>query len=84
MKNTKVILLSERLYSDVLILPSYFEGLPSALLEVMSYGQVPVVTPVSSIQDVILNKKKGIIIPIKNSTRIIDELNKIYNDLIIK
>ena len=64
----------------VFLLPSYFEGLPSALLEAMSYGQVPIVTPVGSIQDVILNNKNGIIIPIKNSTKIIDGLNKISTD----
>ena len=38
---------------DVFIMPTYFEGLPMSLLESMSYGVMPLVTPVGSIPRVI-------------------------------
>ena len=38
---------------DVFIMPTYFEGLPMSLLESMSYGVMPLVTPVGSIPKVV-------------------------------
>ena len=64
----------------IFLLPSYFEGLPNALLEAMSYSLVPIVTPVGSIPDVILNNENGIIIPIKNSDSITVALKKIKKE----
>lgn len=40
---------------DVFVMPTYFEGLPVSLLECMGYGVVPVVTPVGSIPDVVVD-----------------------------
>lgn len=47
---------------DVFILPTYFEGLPMSLLECMSYGVTPVVTPVGSIPQVVKNMENGLYI----------------------
>ena len=68
--------------SDVFILPSYYEGLPNALLEAMSYGIVPIVTPVGSIPDIITNNSNGIIVPVKNSISIGASLKRLYDDKI--
>lgn len=57
---------------DVFLLPSFYEGLPMSLLETMSFGQVPVVTPVGSIPTVVQDKVNGIIISIKNAEDIVD------------
>ena len=43
-----------------------------SLLETMSFGQVPVVTPVGSIPTVVQDKVNGIIISIKNAEDIVD------------
>lgn len=48
--------------STIFILPSYFEGLPMALLETMSYGLIPVVTPVGSIPEVVIDGQNGILV----------------------
>lgn len=45
--------------SDVLILPSYNEGLPMAILEAMSYGLAIVSTDVGSINEAVNNGLNG-------------------------
>ena len=73
--------------SHVFILPSFFEGLPNALLESMSYGVVPIVTSVGSIGEVVENYKNGIIVPKYNHKKISDHIinlfdnNKLFNSL---
>jgi len=59
---------------DVFVLPSYFEGLPIALLECMSYGVVPVTTPVGSIPEVVRNGENGIIIKVRDEISIADAI----------
>lgn len=65
---------------DVFLLPSYFEGLPNALLEAMSYGIVPVVTPVGSIPEVVTDKENGLFVPIGNHIELKNAIESIYND----
>ena len=45
--------------SDVLVLPSYNEGLPIAILEAMSYGLPIISTNVGSISEAVENDKNG-------------------------
>src|SRR5207237_8843711 len=49
--------------ADVLLLPSYSEGLPYSLLEAMAAGVVPVVTPVGAIPAVVTAGEPGLIVP---------------------
>lgn len=48
--------------SDVMLLPSYNEGLPMAILEAMSWGIPIITTPVGGIPEVIENGKSGLLI----------------------
>ena len=66
--------------SDVFILPSYFEGLPMALLETMGYGVVPVVSSVGSIPEVVEHKENGILIEKKSAGDLYLKLNELLND----
>jgi glycosyltransferase involved in cell wall biosynthesis len=52
--------------SDVLLLPSYSEGLPYAVLEGMAAGAVPVVTPVGALPDVVEKAVHGLFVPVKD------------------
>ena len=55
-------------------MPSYFEGLPYALLEAMAYKLVPIVTPVGSIPEIICSGVNGYLVPLHNYTAIYDYL----------
>lgn len=59
---------------DVLAMPTFFEGLPMSLLECMSYGVVPVITPVGSIPTVVTEGQNGILIKVKNAQSIVDAI----------
>lgn len=48
--------------SHIFLLPSFFEGLPMALLESMGYAVVPIVTPVGSMPDVVKDHENGFLI----------------------
>ena len=65
---------------DVFVMPSYFEGLPMALLECMSYGVVPVVTPVGSIPQVVNDGKNGLLTKIKDVGSIVEAIKKLADD----
>lgn len=66
--------------ADIFLLPTYFEGLPNALLESMAYGVVPIVTPVGSIPEVVIDEKNGFIVPLNDYHSISDKITMLYND----
>ena len=65
---------------DVFMLPSYFEGLPISMLECMSFGAVPVVTPVGSIPEVVKDGENGIFINVKDIGSIVDAVTRIHQN----
>jgi glycosyltransferase involved in cell wall biosynthesis len=66
--------------SDVLLLPSYSEGLPYALLEAMAAGVVPVVTPVGAIPDVVERRAHGLFVPVRDARAIAEALGALAAD----
>jgi glycosyltransferase involved in cell wall biosynthesis len=66
--------------ADVLLLPSYAEGLPYALLEGMAAGLVPVATPVGAIPDVIADGAQGLLVPPRDAEAIADAVARLAND----
>ncbi len=63
---------------DVLVMPTFFEGLPMSLLECMSYGVVPVITPVGSIPTIVTKHKNGIFIKVKDTESIADAITYLH------
>lgn len=57
-------------WSDILILPSYNEGLPIAILEAMSYGMPIISTPVGGIPVVVKDHYNGLLVTPGNKEEI--------------
>jgi len=66
--------------SSIFVLPSHHENLPLSMLEAMAFGLCPVVTPVGSIEDVIIDGTNGIVVPVKDSARLADALLSVLRD----
>lgn len=65
---------------QVFLLPSFYEGLPMSLLETMSYGEVPVVTPVGSIGEVVEDRHNGLLVSVKDSDSIVSAIRQLSDD----
>lgn len=59
---------------DVFLLPSFFEGLPMALIETMSFGEIPVVTNVGSISSLVEDNINGLFIQVKSVDDIVEKI----------
>ena len=66
--------------SNILVLPSYNEGLPMAILEGMSYGLPIVSTPVGGIPEVIEHGKNGFLIEPGDVNSLANYLQQLIND----
>jgi glycosyltransferase involved in cell wall biosynthesis len=75
--NEKIELLKK---CNVFLLPSFFEGLPMALIESMSFGLVPITTNVGSIDYVVNNGLNGIIINTHSSEEIASAIEILSKD----
>lgn len=64
---------------DILVFPSYFEGLPMSLLECMSYSVVPVTTPVGSIPEVVKDGENGVFIKVKDDDSIVQAVKRLHS-----
>ena len=66
--------------AHVLALPTYSEGLPLALLESMSAGAVPVITPVGGIPDVVRDRVHGLFVAPRSPIEVADALQQLHED----
>lgn len=76
-EQTKIEILKK---SQLLVLPSYNEGLPMAILEAMSYGIPVISTDVGSIAEVV-NEKNGVLIRPKSCDEIVRGIKFIINNI---
>lgn len=65
---------------DAFVLPTYFEGLPMSLLESMSYGKAPIVTPVGSIPQVVRDGENGIFVKDHDVDSIVVAIKRLSDD----
>lgn len=66
--------------ASIFVLPSFIENLPMALLEGMSYGLCPVVTPVGAVPEVVRHGVSGLIVPVGDSRALADALRTVLSD----
>jgi len=66
--------------ADVMVLPSYSEGLPYALLEAMAAGVPVIATPVGAIPDVVSDGIHGYLVPPRDGKAIAEALAMLSGD----
>ena len=66
--------------ADVMVLPSYSEGLPYALLEGMAGGIPVIATPVGAIPDVVTHDIHGFLVPPRDAKAIAEALAVLAGD----
>ena len=66
--------------ADVLLLASYSEGLPYALLEAMAAGVVPIVTPVGAVPEVVAEGEHGLFVEPRDADAIALAIGRLAAD----
>lgn len=66
-------------HGDYFVLASHFEGLPISLLEAVSVGCIPIITPVGGCADVVQDGRNGFIIPTQKRQDIYKMIKKILH-----
>lgn len=66
--------------ASIFVLPSLIENLPMALLEGMSYGLCPVVTPVGAVPEVVSDGISGLIVPVGDAKALASALRMLLAD----
>ncbi|WP_083198153.1 glycosyltransferase family 4 protein [Pararhizobium polonicum] len=56
--------------SDVLVLPSFDENLPMSVIEGMAAGLAVIATPVGAVEDIIIDRETGLLVPTGDSKAI--------------
>lgn len=65
---------------DIVVLPSYREGLPKVLLESQAIGRPIVTTDVPGCRDAIVNQETGILVPVKDAISLAEAISDLIND----
>jgi glycosyltransferase involved in cell wall biosynthesis len=66
--------------ASLVVLPSYREGLPKALLEAAACGKAIVATDVPGCRDVVQHNKNGLLVPPKNWKALADGIETLLGD----
>lgn len=66
------------------IVPSYYEGLPTVLLEAMASGVPVIATSIGGSRDVISNNVDGFLVPPKNPLKLAESINMLLSDYALR
>jgi len=66
--------------SDVLVLPSWHEGFPNAMIEAMAAGLAVVVSAVGNVPDVVTNGEEALLVPPKDAAALAAALGRVMDD----
>ena len=66
------------LQADVLVFPTWSEGLPYSLLEAMAAGVLPITCPVGAIPDVITHRRDGLLVPVRDPVALADAIRWVH------
>jgi glycosyltransferase involved in cell wall biosynthesis len=66
--------------SHIAILPSYREGLPTALIEAAASGRPIIATDVPGCREVVRQDENGILVPVRNATALANAIRRLIRD----
>lgn len=66
--------------ADIVVLPSYREGMPLSLLEAMAMEKPIITTDTVGCREVVRNGQNGFLVPIKDSKKLADAINVLIKD----
>jgi len=66
--------------ADIVVLPSYGEGMPMTILEAMSFGIPVVSTRVGGVPDIVIDGETGFLIEPGNLQQLYDKLSRLVRD----
>ena len=68
--------------AEIFVLSSNFEGLPNSLIEAMAIGLPAIATdcPCGGPREIIKDGKNGLLVPVKNSTKMAEAINRLIED----
>lgn len=66
--------------AQLLVLPSWWEALPMAVLEAMAWAVTPVVTPVGTLATLVRDGHNGVVVPLQDPVALASALEKLLVD----
>ena len=70
--------------ADIVVLPSYREGLPKSLIEAAACGTALVTTDVPGCREVVTNGVDGLLVPLRDSTALAAAIRRLIDDPILR
>ena len=66
--------------SNIVVLPTYREGLPKVLLEAAACGRAIVATDVPGCREIVRHNENGLLVPARDPQALTDALKKLVED----
>jgi glycosyltransferase involved in cell wall biosynthesis len=66
--------------ADIVVLPSYREGLPKSLIEAAACEAALVTTDVTGCREVVSHDVDGLLVPVRNAQAIADAIRRLHED----
>ncbi|SKC11066.1 Glycosyltransferase involved in cell wall bisynthesis [Soonwooa buanensis] len=69
--------------ADILTFPSYREGFPNVVMQAGAMGLASIVSNINGCNEIIIENKNGLIIPVKNKKALEEAMQKLLNDQVL-